>query len=151
MQNNFYFFQFINPHEAFSMALQMAISREPFASYQMKDLIPTLRGQINRRHYLFVQTDDGQIEAYLGWAMCREDIAIKTARDGYTPSYEECLSGDNIVVFTFIALTRVSCRALAKFGQTMFPRTKCYFRRNYANPDKKSHWRVLATGNKRWH
>ncbi len=151
MSNDYSFTQFINAHEAFSLALQMLAGTAPFSACKMSDMGSTLKGEINRHHYLFAI--DGQtkkIEGYMGWGLFPKKIAEKIMNEKYVPSEDECGEGDYGVVFTFVAYTPEVCKALARFCRAIHPNKTCCFRRVYNDQSKPSHKAIRSTGNLTW-
>jgi len=99
----YYCFQLLNRHEALSIAVQMAAKTPPFSEYKAGDLAPVIQGEIERGHYVFTFSTQGELQGYAGWALCYQHIAKRIVYEGYRARYDECCIGDSLVLLTVIA------------------------------------------------
>lgn len=124
--------RFSDPLAALGRAVNLLHKVEPFASMKMADLVSTLAGQVNRRHYLFA-VKDRRIAGYIGWALCDEALGRAWVAGGRMPSYEECLDGDAFVLMTFHAESRAVSFRLIRQCRTLYPNRNAIFSRLYAD------------------
>ncbi len=124
--------RFSDPLAALGRAANLLHRVEPFASMTMADLISTLAGQVQRRHYLFA-VKDRRIAGYVGWALCDEALGRAWVAGGPMPSYEDCLNGDAFVLMTFHAESRDVSFRLIRQCRTLYPNRNAIFSRLYAD------------------
>ena len=94
--------QFARPALALGVAASFLAVRRPFAAQSSQEFIGTLMGQIERKHYVLTFDESG-IVGFLGWGLCDRQTARDWAEGRKAPSYEQCLSGDTVVLFSVAA------------------------------------------------
>lgn len=86
-----------NPEAAFTAALRFLAGREPFASLPLTSVVDPVAGAIKRGHYVLV-SEDGRVAGFTCWALTDSDLARRWAEGAATPTYEQCLTGDTVVL-----------------------------------------------------
>ncbi len=122
--------QFKNEELALGRALNLVRGVEPFRSYKFGNLSNVLMGQIKRGHYLFT-LDEERLVGYVGWALCREDVAKAWVENRGVRSFKECDDGDCWVGITFFAATAQVCRFQARACRQLYPGYVAYGIRDY--------------------
>jgi hemolysin-activating ACP:hemolysin acyltransferase len=124
--------RFSDSFVAYAQAVNFLRPVDPYASYRFGGFAGTLAGQIERGHCLFAVRGN-QVVGYVGWAMCTEEVARAWVEGRHTPSYEECNSGDCVVVMTWHAVSKGVVSFLARELRKVYPNRKAIFSRQYAN------------------
>jgi hypothetical protein len=94
--------QFARPAMALGVSASFLGMRRPFAAQATQEFVGTLMGQIERRHYC-VTFDESGIVGFLGWGLCERGIAEDWANGRKAPTYDQCLAGDTVVLFSVAA------------------------------------------------
>ena len=106
--------------------LQKELQREQGADQTPEEKashLSTLRGQITREHYVF-GVQEARIVGYVGWALCREEIARVWLERNYAPAFDECQTGDCWVGLTYFAANRRATFALMGHIKQRYPATR---------------------------
>jgi hemolysin-activating ACP:hemolysin acyltransferase len=113
------------PWTAFALAAHFLAGREPFGSFPARELLRTIKAQVDRRHYLLAFEAEGaaaRVDGYLGWALLAADVAHRFAAGGERPTEAELQAGGEIVwVLTAAAQSRRTLNALLQAGRTLYP------------------------------
>lgn len=118
------------PIAALGMAVDLMFRRKPFSELKFGHIVPMIRGQILRGHYLIAFRGDRPV-GFSGWAECTTDIAERWMREGYLPTYEECKSGDCAMLMTVVSSERDTTFALIRAMRLRYPNRRIYFKREY--------------------
>jgi hypothetical protein len=102
---------FPRPLFALGAAIELLHSHQPFAAYPVIAFARTLRGQIARGHYLFA-IRGGTLLGYVGWAICKEEIARAWVERRYVPTPAECSEGNTIFPQTYFSRENTATFAL---------------------------------------
>lgn len=125
----------IDPARALGLAISHLMSKPVFAKQSFAACARCLTGQINRKHYL-IAMGDNQVLGFLGWALVPRDKADLWLQ-GDELAYEDCWSGDVLVIFAWgsevFDATRAMLERLREIGRDQ---TLVYFKRLY--PDGRS-------------
>jgi hemolysin-activating ACP:hemolysin acyltransferase len=121
-----------HPNEMFALgsAVNLVAAHRPFSEWKAWDLIATLRGCIARGHYLFAIEND-EVKGFIGWGLCDEGVAADYVKGLRTPRHEDCLSGDNAVIFVAYAEAPRHLRALSRGWRQACPGHPAIGRRLY--------------------
>lgn len=109
---------------ALGLAAHFLSRRDPFAGFPSGDLIRTLNGQIERRHYLFafdVAADPARVAGYMGWAVLDTAVAERFAAGGTPPSPEEAQGRDVVWILTAAADSPAAFDAIKRAARALYP------------------------------
>jgi len=106
--------QLRDTNAALGIAATYVASHPPFGSYRADKLVGSLAGQIRRNHYAFA-VRDGIIVGYVGWALCRPDVAQAWIEQGRTPTFEQSHEGNVVVPIIVVADERSAVRHMAAY------------------------------------
>ncbi|MBB3018325.1 hemolysin-activating ACP:hemolysin acyltransferase [Microvirga lupini] len=104
--------QLRDANAALGLAATYVASHQPFGSYRADKLVGSLAGQIRRGHYAFA-VRNGTIVGYVGWALCRPDVAQAWIERGQAPTFEQSQEGDVVVPIMVVSDDRMALRQLA--------------------------------------
>lgn len=96
---------------ALGLATAYVVAHPPFGAYRADKLVGSIAGQLQRRHYAFA-VRNGAIVGYLGWALCQPDVAEAWLEHGRTPSFDQCGSGEVLVLVMVVADDPAALRQL---------------------------------------
>jgi hypothetical protein len=112
--------QFPRPAFALGLAASFLATREPFSQQPAKQFIGTILGQIERKHYL-ITLEDQKVVGFLGWGLTSYETAMAWAKAERTPSYQDCLEGDTVLLFSVAASRPEVVRAQRKALKERYP------------------------------
>ncbi len=130
---------------ALGIAANLLRRKPPFANFNFGRMTAVLVGQIRRGHYL-IGFRNGLPVGYIGWAVTPHEIAERWLHEGYTPKYEECISGDSCVLLTVYSEGRDITMHLIRQARKRYPDHRIYFMRDYAKKKKSRKAHVLNVG-----
>ena len=128
--------QFKEPFQALGAAINMLRRVEPYANYEFGKMANVLMGQVRRGHYVFTIDENGTPVGYVGWALCEEEVARKWMSGDYTPTSEECESGDCGLVITFYAANKQALLAQTRYCRVKYPNIRVFGIRDYGDGDR---------------
>lgn len=117
---------------ALGQAVNLLRRHRPFSHYPFGRFSNVLTGQIRRRHYLFA-FDEATPVGYVGWALCREEVARAWIENRRVPSFADCRDGDCWVGITFYAERRAVCFTLIRHLKNQYPGYQVYGIRDYGS------------------
>jgi hemolysin-activating ACP:hemolysin acyltransferase len=134
--------QLARPMYALGLAVMLLRRKPPFSNFNFGRMTSVIIGQIRRRHYLIAFRGENPV-GYIGWAVTTSDIAGRWMNEGYSPKYNECLSGDCCVLLTVYSEERDVTMSLIRQARIRYPRNRIYFMRDYAKKKKSRKAHVL--------
>ncbi|MEX0807888.1 MAG: toxin-activating lysine-acyltransferase [Dongiaceae bacterium] len=127
--------QLPRPMLALGIAATLLRRKPPFSNFNFGRMTSVIIGQIRRRHYLIAFRGNDPV-GYIGWAVTTSDIANRWLTEGYSPKYNECLSGDSCVLLTVYSEERDVTMNLIRQARIRYPGNRIYFMRDYAKKKK---------------
>lgn len=85
-------------YTALGIALDLVSRDEAYAAIQVRFLVGTIRGAVERGHFVFLKEGDDYV-GFTCWGECTEEMGESWANGGQQPSFEDCSSGDCILLF----------------------------------------------------
>lgn len=86
-----------SPEAAFTAAIRFLAGREPFASLSLTSVVDPVAGAIKRGHYV-IASEANRVVGLTCWALTDADLARRWADGTAIPTYDQCLSGDTVVL-----------------------------------------------------
>ncbi len=137
--------QLQRPMLALGIAANLLRRKPPFSNFNFGRMTAVLIGQIRRGHYL-IAFRNGLPVGYIGWAVTPHEIAERWLHEGYTPKYEECISGDCCVLLTVYSESRDITMHEIRQARKRYPNHRIYFMRDYAKKKKSRKAHVMNVG-----
>jgi hemolysin-activating ACP:hemolysin acyltransferase len=119
---------------ALGMAVDHLMSKAVFGRMRFGELAQNLAGLINRDHYFFVLDSAQRIMGFAGWGETRPEHAERWIAGGSPPGFEECRSGECLVVNVWTAdSAAVNSFMVRQMRKLHGDKTAVYFKRHYSN------------------
>ena len=134
--------QLAKPMFALGIAVTLLRRKPPFANFNFGRMSSVIIGQIRRRHYLIAFRGNEPV-GFIGWAVTTSEIAERWLTEGYSPKYNEGLSGDCCVLLTVYSEERDVTMSLIRQARIRYPGHRIYFMRDYAKKKKSRKAHVL--------
>lgn len=125
-----------NHYFALGLACSMVSAHPPFRALQFGDWVAALNGAIKRGHYYFA-TRKAEICGMIFWAQCSKAVAEDWMYRHIKPSYEQCLSGDCIVIISLVALDKKTLLFLRRIIREKYKGLHGYYLRMYKDTQTK--------------
>ncbi|MDX2259231.1 MAG: toxin-activating lysine-acyltransferase [Hyphomicrobiaceae bacterium] len=123
--------QLPDPYRALGLAVSLMMTEPSLARLGFGHWTRALAGMINRRQYVFASAD-GKPSGFAGWGLTDEVTAERWLAGTAEPTYEQCCSGDCVVIFVWLARSAAINRHLLGHMRTLGPgRRLIYFKRFY--------------------
>lgn len=85
-------------YKALGIALDLLSHDETYARIQTRFLVGTIRGAVERGHFVFLKEGNDYV-GFTCWGECTAELGESWANGGQQPSFEACSSGDCILLF----------------------------------------------------
>lgn len=85
------------PDAAFAAAVVFMAARAPFRTLPFGEMVEAIAGAVSRGQYALA-SENGRVVGVTLWAVTSAEIALRWTEDGYSPTYEETLEGDTVVL-----------------------------------------------------
>ncbi|MCG8491532.1 MAG: toxin-activating lysine-acyltransferase [Sneathiellales bacterium] len=116
------------PIKAVGIALDLLHLQAPFANWEAKELVSTIKGAVKRNHYVFSK-EDRKFTGFACWGLVSEEIGKAYVKGLHRPSFQDCENGNAFLLFIIHAQKRNHLTEIVRFMKTEYPDHKVFGRR----------------------
>lgn len=116
------------PIKAVGIAMDLLHLQEPFANWEARELVSTVKGAVKRNHYVFSK-EGNNFTGFACWGLVPEEIGEAYVNGQHRPSFQDCENGNAFLLFIIHAQKRSHLTEIVRFMKTEYPDHKVFGRR----------------------